>query len=52
MEEYRIEIDTLGEVKVPVGAYYGAQTTRAIRNFPVSGLRLQPEFVRAQAIIK
>lgn len=52
MEEYRIEIDSLGEVKVPVGAYYGAQTMRAIENFPISGVRLQPEFVRAQAIIK
>ncbi len=48
----RIERDTLGEVEVPAGAYYGAQTQRAVDNFKVSSLRLQPDFVRAQAIIK
>jgi fumarate hydratase class II len=47
-----MEKDTLGEVRVPAEAYYGAQTQRAVENFPVSGLRLQPEFVRAQAIVK
>ncbi|MBU0716838.1 MAG: aspartate ammonia-lyase [Planctomycetes bacterium] len=50
--EYRTEHDTLGEVKVPRDAYYGAQTQRAVENFPVSGLRLPVPFVRAQAIIK
>ena len=50
--EYRTEHDTLGEVKVPRDAYYGAQTQRAVQNFPVSGLRLPVAFVRAQAIIK
>lgn len=50
--EYRIEKDTMGEVRVPVNAYYGAQTQRAVENFPVSGLRLQPAFVSAQVIIK
>ena len=50
--EYRIETDTLGEVRVPAEAYYGAQTQRAVENFTVSGVRLQPEFVKAQAIIK
>lgn len=44
--------DTLGELQIPEHAYYGAQTARAIRNFPVSGLRLPHEFVRAQAIVK
>jgi len=48
----RIERDTLGEVEVSAGAYYGAQTQRAVENFKVSGLRLQPGFVRTQAIIK
>jgi len=48
----RIERDTLGEVEVPAEAYYGAQTQRAIENFKVSGILLQPDFVRAQAIIK
>ena len=50
--DYRIERDTLGEVKVPHDAYYGAQTQRAVENFPISGLRLQPSFLRAQAIVK
>ena len=52
MENFRVEIDSLGEVKVPADRYYGAQTQRAVGNFPISGIRLQPEFVRAQAIIK
>jgi fumarate hydratase class II len=52
MDNYRIEIDTLGEVRVPEEAYYGAQTQRAVENFPISGIHLQTEFVRAQAIIK
>jgi fumarate hydratase class II len=51
-KDYRIEHDTLGKVKVPKGVYYGAQTQRAVVNFPVSGVRLQPSFVRAQAVIK
>ncbi len=50
--EFRIEKDTLGEVKVPANAYYGAQTRRAVENFTVSGMTLQPQFVLAQAIIK
>lgn len=50
--EYRIERDTLGEVEVPRGAYYGAQTQRAVENFAISGLRLPMAFVRAQAVIK
>ncbi|PKK83122.1 MAG: aspartate ammonia-lyase [candidate division Zixibacteria bacterium HGW-Zixibacteria-1] len=50
--EYRIERDTLGEVKVPKDTYYGAQTQRAVDNFKVSSLRLPPAFIRAQAVIK
>ncbi|MCX7047617.1 MAG: class II fumarate hydratase [Candidatus Sumerlaeota bacterium] len=50
--DYRVEADTLGEVRVPVNAYYGAQTQRAVENFPISGLRLPPAFIRAQAVIK
>jgi fumarate hydratase class II len=49
---YRMERDSMGEVKVPVGAYYGAQTQRAIENFKVSGLRFPLVFIQAQAIIK
>ncbi len=50
--EYRTEHDTLGEVRVPAGAYYGAQTVRAAANFPVSGLRADPHFLRAYFLIK
>ncbi len=50
--EFRIEKDTLGEVKVPKDVYYGAQTQRAVENFTVSSLRLPISFVKAQAIIK
>jgi fumarate hydratase class II len=49
---YRVEKDSLGEVRVPIDAYYGAQTQRAKKNFPISGLRLQPQFIRAQGIVK
>ena len=52
MEEFRIEKDTLGAVNVPAGAYYGAQTQRAAENFRVNGIKFQPEFIRAQVIIK
>ncbi|MDZ7336532.1 MAG: class II fumarate hydratase [candidate division KSB1 bacterium] len=52
MNEYRIELDSLGEVKVPLNAYYGAQTQRAYENFPISGHRLPREFIRALGIIK
>ncbi len=51
-EEFRISKDSLGEVKVPSAAYWGAQTQRAIHNFPISGLRLPRRFIRAQGIIK
>ncbi len=52
MTDYRIEQDSLGEVKVPAGALYGAQTQRAIENFPVSGLRFPRVFIRALGLIK
>ena len=45
---YRTEYDSLGEVSVPADALYGAQTQRAIDNFPVSGLRMPRQFIRAQ----
>jgi len=48
----RIEKDTMGTVEVPAGAYYGAQTQRAIENFPISGLRPHPALVRATVRIK
>jgi len=49
---YRIERDSMGEVKVPKNAYYGAQTQRAVENFPISGIGFPPKFIRALAIIK
>jgi len=52
VEEYRVESDTMGEVKVPNSAYYGAQTQRAVENFPISGIRLPKEFIRAMALVK
>jgi aspartate ammonia-lyase len=48
----RVERDSLGPVRVPAGAYYGAQTARAVRNFPVSGRGLPDPFLRAYACIK
>jgi len=51
-QEYRVERDSMGEVKVPKSAYYGAQTQRAVENFPISGVGFPPRFIRALAIIK
>src|SRR5439155_4512082 len=51
-QEYRVERDSMGEVKVPKSAYYGAQTQRALENFPISGIGFPPRLVRALAIIK
>jgi fumarate hydratase class II len=51
-QEYRIEKDSMGEVKVPKSAYYGAQTQRAVENFPISGIGFPPRFIRALAIVK
>jgi fumarate hydratase, class II len=48
----RIEKDTMGEVRVPASALYGAQTARAIANFPVSPLRAHPAFVDATVRVK
>jgi aspartate ammonia-lyase len=48
----RIEKDSLGEMAVPASAYYGAQTARAVQNFPISGLKPHPAFVWAVVIIK
>ncbi|WP_406657501.1 aspartate ammonia-lyase [Methanolobus sp. ZRKC2] len=48
----RLEKDTLGEVEVPEDVYYGPQTARAVDNFKVSGERLPPSFIKAQAAIK
>ena len=52
MNDFRIEKDSLGEVKVPKDALYGAQTQRAVENFPVSGIRFSRSFIRALGLIK
>src|SRR5688572_22622657 len=48
----RVERDPLGEVRVPAEAYYGAQTQRAVENFPISGLTAPPELVAATVQVK
>ena len=52
MTDFRIEKDSLGDVKVPKDALYGAQTQRAVENFPVSGIRFPRVFIRALGLIK
>jgi len=48
----RIERDSLGTLELPDDAYYGIQTARALKNFPVSGMRASPELIRAYVLIK
>ncbi len=50
--EYRIETDTMGEVKVPANMYYGAQTARSLMNFKIGGERFPRELIRALGILK
>ena len=52
MAETRIERDSMGEMQVPAGAYYGASTQRAVLNFPVSGYRFDRHFIRALGLLK
>jgi fumarate hydratase class II len=52
MSEYRVEHDSMGDVKVPARAYYGAQTQRAVENFTISGTALPPELIHALGLIK
>jgi fumarate hydratase class II len=52
MSKFRIEKDSMGEMRVPEGALYGAQTARAVENFPVSGIPFPAQFIRALGIIK
>jgi fumarate hydratase class II len=51
-KDFRIEKDSMGEFKVPVKAYYGANTMRAVVNFPISDLRFPRSFIRAMGEIK
>jgi fumarate hydratase class II len=51
-DDYRVEQDSLGEMRVPADAYWGAQTQRAVENFPISGLTFQRRFIRALGVVK
>ncbi|MGQ0831279.1 MAG: class II fumarate hydratase [Microthrixaceae bacterium] len=51
-DEFRVERDTMGEVRVPASARWGAQTQRAVENFPVSGMVVEPGLVHALGAIK
>ena len=50
--KFRIEKDALGELEVPVEAYYGIQTARAVHNFPISGLKSHRVLIRSIAMVK
>ena len=52
MTEYRTESDSMGELQVPADALWGAQTQRAVQNFPISGVPMPREFIRAMGLIK
>ncbi len=52
MSDFRVERDSMGDVRVPAKAYYGAQTQRACENFPISGRRLSPPLVHALGQVK
>ena len=52
MSEYRIEKDSMGELQVPAEAAYGAQTQRAVDNFPISGITMPESFIQALGLVK
>jgi fumarate hydratase, class II len=52
MADFRTERDSMGEVRLPATAYYGAQTQRAVENFPISGQTLPPELIHALGLVK
>jgi aspartate ammonia-lyase len=52
LQETRQEKDSLGFVEVPAHAYYGAQTARAVENYPISGMRAHPQLIRAIGMVK
>src|SRR4030095_3844661 len=51
-QDFRTERDSMGEMQVPADAYYGAQTGRAVENFPISDLRFPRRFIAAMGLIK
>jgi fumarate hydratase class II len=50
--DFRVERDSMGELRVPAGALWGAQTQRAVQNFPISGLAMPRGFIRALGLVK
>ena len=52
MTKYRVEKDSMGDVRVPAEAFYGAQTQRAVENFPISGWTLPRPLIRALGLVK
>ncbi|MBN1912742.1 MAG: class II fumarate hydratase, partial [Pirellulales bacterium] len=52
MADFRTERDTMGPVQIPAKAYYGSQTQRAVKNFPISGRPLPSEMIRAMGLVK
>ena len=52
MTNYRTEVDSMGEVQVPINAYYSSQTQRAVENFPISGWRLPTALIRGMGRVK
>jgi fumarate hydratase class II len=52
MSDFRVERDSMGEVQVPANAYYGAQTQRAVENFPISGWPLPSSLIHAMGLVK
>ena len=52
MSDYRIEKDSMGELQVPTEAAYGAQTQRAVENFPISGITMPDSFIKALGLVK
>ncbi len=51
-KQYRVENDSMGEIKVPADKHWGAQTQRAIENFNISGITMPPEFLQALGLLK
>ncbi|MHA1894245.1 MAG: aspartate ammonia-lyase [Candidatus Helarchaeota archaeon] len=51
-DNFRVEIDSLGEKRIPINAYYGIQTLRGIENFPISGMTESPTFIKAYVMVK
>src|SRR6185437_946295 len=52
MADFRVERDSMGEVRVPAQAYYGAQTQRAVENFPISGWHLPLALIHGMGLVK